>query len=145
MGKPTDRTLVQKTSMTASKRSLSHRRSLAVPWVLYQNIFAEGWLGELCRKRCTSHREDHWLEKSDKQSSFKNLWEHQGPLRTDTAGRSKRTVAKTFHWIKRRDTHNPNYFNWKPFWALLKSALPTNLVETLICTSCRTWPTEPEL
>lgn len=46
MGKSTDRTLVLKTSLTASKRSLSRRRSLAVPWVLYQNIFAEGWLGE---------------------------------------------------------------------------------------------------
>lgn len=46
------------------------------------------------QERCTSRREDCCLEKSDKQSSFKNLWEHQGPLRTDTAGRSKRKVAK---------------------------------------------------
>lgn len=45
MGKSADRTLVQKTRLTASTRWLSHRRSLAVPWVLYQNIFAEGWLG----------------------------------------------------------------------------------------------------
>lgn len=50
MGRSTDRTLVQKTSLTASKRSLSHRRSLAVLWVLYQNIFAEGllWEGGSC-------------------------------------------------------------------------------------------------
>lgn len=61
MAKSADRTLVQKTSLSASKKSLSHRWSLAVPWLLYQNIYpyraARGRHGVVQEKVHEPHRE----------------------------------------------------------------------------------------
>lgn len=102
-----------------------------------------GW--ELCRKRCTSCREDRCLEKSDKQKFIQEL---VGASRATEYGHSQeieKKYGKKFHWMKSGDTQNPSCFHRKPFWALLVSVLPTSFVQTLICTSSRTWSTEPEL
>ncbi len=82
MGNTTDLAMVQKTIIdTLHKQRVSHRGSLlkggAVQGMLYQSILNVKLTGrkKLCRKMCTSNRDDRKLENSVKQSRFKHLGE----------------------------------------------------------------------
>ncbi len=68
MGKRADLAMIQKTTLTPSKKRVNHRGSLlkgvAVYRVLYQSILNAKLTGRknLSRKRCTSNRDDCKLE-----------------------------------------------------------------------------------
>ncbi len=81
MGNTADLAMVQKTIIdTLHKEGKSQRvilKGVAVHGVLYQSILNAQLTGrkKLCRKMCTSNRDDRKLENSVKQSRFKYLWE----------------------------------------------------------------------
>ncbi len=79
MGNTADLAMVQKTIIDTKR--VSHRESLlkgeAVQGVLYQSILDAKLTGrkKLCRKMCSSNRDDRKLENTVKQSRFKHLGE----------------------------------------------------------------------
>ncbi len=77
MGNTVDLAMVQKSIIDTLHKEVALLNGVAVQGVLYQSILNAKFTGrkKLCRKRCTSNRNERKLENTVKQSQFKHLGE----------------------------------------------------------------------